>query len=89
MLAAGLAAGSLNPLLSATLYEIVPRAIRARVLGTLTTGVTAGMPLGSLLAGATVEVWGLTPVLIGAVVVYVIAAVAPLFGKSWLALKEA
>lgn len=89
MLTAGLAAGSLNPLLSATLYEIVPRAIRARVLGTLTTGVTAGMPLGSLLAGTTVEVWGLTPVLIGAVVVYVIAAVTPLFGKSWLALKEA
>ncbi|MEV8254472.1 MFS transporter [Rhodoglobus sp. NPDC076762] len=89
MLCAGLAAGSLNPLLSAALYSLVPRAIRARVLGALTTGVTVGMPVGSLLAGVTVEAWGLLPVLVGAVVIYCAAALSPLVGKSWVLLKEA
>ena len=49
---AGLAAGSINPLLSTVLYEQVPRDMRARVLGGMTTGVAAGMPIGSLLGGS-------------------------------------
>lgn len=89
MMIAGLAAGSINPLLSATLYEVVPRALRARVLGALTTGVTAGMPLGSLLAGSTVELWGLVPVLLGAALFYAIVALSPLFGRSWSGLTQA
>lgn len=89
MVVAGLAAGSINPLLSATLYELVPRQLRARVLGALTTGVTVGMPLGSLLAGSTVELWGLAPVLLGTGLFYAIVAVSPLFSKSWLELERA
>ena len=58
---AGLSAGSINPLLDSVLYEKIPRGMRARVLGALTTGVTAGMPLGSLLGGIAVEQAGLLP----------------------------
>lgn len=89
MALAGIAAGSINPLLSATLYEIVPRELRARILGAITTGVTAGMPLGSLIAGVSVELWNMETVLLVAAVVYCVMAVTPLFGKSWKALERA
>lgn len=89
MVGAGLGAGAINPLLSSTLYVIVPRELRARVLGALTTGVTAGMPLGSLLAGTAVELWGLAPILLGAGVLYAAVALTPLLSKSWLELERA
>ena len=79
----GLLAGSINPLLDTVLYEQLPRAMRARVLGALTTGVTAGMPLGALLGGAAVAAVGLVPVLFFVAVAYGIVTLAPLVGKSW------
>lgn len=79
----GLAAGSINPLLDALLYERIPREMRARVLGALTTGVTAGMPVGSVLAALVVSSYGLLPALVGVAVVYGIVTLAPLVGKSW------
>ncbi|MGV8852169.1 MAG: MFS transporter [Rhodoglobus sp.] len=89
MVVAGLAAGSINPLLSTMLYTLVPRPLRARVLGALTTGVTAGMPMGSLLAGSAVELLGFAPVLLGTGVLYSLVALSPLFGKSWSELDRA
>jgi MFS family permease len=79
----GLMAGSINPLLDTVLYEQLPRAMRARVLGALTTGVTAGMPLGALLGGAAVESFSLVPVLVFIAVAYGTVTLAPLVGKSW------
>jgi hypothetical protein len=63
--------------------------MRARVLGALTTGVTAGMPLGALLGGAAVEGVGLVPVLFFIAVAYGIVTLAPLVGKSWKGLDAA
>lgn len=83
---AGLAAGSINPLLSTVILEHVPRTIRARVLGALTTGVSAGMPVGALAAGIVVTSAGLAPTLVIAGVIYIIATMAPLAGRSWRAL---
>ena len=82
-LLAGLSAGSINPLLDSVLYEKIPRGMRARVLGALTTGVTAGMPLGSLLGGVAVEQAGLLPVLLFVAGVYAVVTLAPLVGRSW------
>ena len=79
----GLLAGSINPLLDTVLYEKLPRAMRARVLGALTTGVTAGMPLGALLGGVTVEAFGLVPVLFVVAAAYAVVTLAPLLGRSW------
>lgn len=79
----GLAAGSINPLLDALLYERIPREMRARVLGALTTGVTAGMPVGSVLGALVVSSYGLLPALVGVAVVYGIVTLAPLVGRSW------
>ncbi|MEO6505795.1 MAG: MFS transporter [Terrimesophilobacter sp.] len=80
---AGLSAGSINPLLDAVLYEKIPRGMRARVLGALTTGVTAGMPLGSLLGGVAVEQAGLLPTLVVVAGAYAVVTLAPLVGRSW------
>ncbi|WP_166793204.1 MFS transporter [Cryobacterium lactosi] len=80
---AGLAAGSINPLITTVLYERVPRQLRARVLGAMTTGVSLGLPLGSLGAGLAVTAAGLVPVLLAVGVVYALVTLAPLTGGSW------
>jgi MFS family permease len=80
---AGLSAGSINPLLDAVLYQKIPRDMRARVLGALTTGVTAGMPIGSLLGGVAVERFGLLATLIVVAIAYAVVTLAPLVGRSW------
>ena len=80
---AGLAAGSINPLITTVLYERVPRPLRARVLGAMTTGVSLGLPLGSLGAGLAVTAAGLVPVLLGVGAVYALVTLAPLSGGSW------
>lgn len=48
---AGLSAGSINPMIDTILYALIPGDIRARTLGAMTAAVTAGMPLGSVMAG--------------------------------------
>jgi len=80
---AGLAAGSINPLITTVLYERVPRPLRARVLGAMTTGVSLGLPLGSLGAGLAVTAAGLVPVLLSVGAVYALVTLAPLTGGSW------
>ncbi|WP_417561707.1 MFS transporter [Microbacterium sp.] len=80
---AGLAAGPLNPMLDAALYRIVPAGIRARVLGALTAGVTAAMPLGSLLAGIGVDALGLTATLGLAALLYAATILGTGFGRRW------
>lgn len=64
----GLAAGPLNPILSAIQYERVPSHMRGRVFGAITAGAFLAMPLGVLLAGYLLEWAGLrtTLLLIGA-----------------------
>ncbi|MEZ5191029.1 MAG: MFS transporter [Schumannella sp.] len=80
---AGLAAGPLNPLIDTALFEVVPVALRARVFGAISTGVAAGMPLGSLLAGLGVAHLGLTASLVIAAGVYLVAILGTSFGRRW------
>lgn len=79
----GLAAGALNPILGAVLLDRIPAALQARVLGLLSAGTWAGMPLGGLVGGLAGEALGLplTFAILG--VVYVAAASTPLFGGPW------
>ena len=87
-LLAGLSAGSINPLISTIFYEQIPREMRARVLGALTTGVTLGMPIGSLLAGLAVAQFGITAVLLATAIAYLLVTLTPLIGRSWEALSS-
>jgi predicted MFS family arabinose efflux permease len=54
----GLAAGPINPLLATVTFEIVPAALRGRVLGTVRAGAWASIPAGILLGGVAVEAFG-------------------------------
>jgi predicted MFS family arabinose efflux permease len=80
---AGFAAGPLNPVIDTALFGIVPAALRARVFGAISTGVAAGMPLGSILAGLGVEHLGLAASLLIAAGVYLAAILATSFGRRW------
>jgi predicted MFS family arabinose efflux permease len=79
----GLAAGPLNPLLDTALFGLIPVPLRARVLGAISTGVAAAMPLGSLLAGLGVEQLGLTMTLYLAAALYLAAILSTAFGRRW------
>jgi len=80
---AGVAAGPLNPLIDSALYRLIPPGVRARVLGGITAGVTAAMPLGSLVAGLGVDAFGLTATLIAAAALYLVTILATGFGRRW------
>lgn len=79
----GLAAGPINPLIDTALFGLIPSAMRARVFGAISTGVAAGMPLGSLLAGVGVEALGLTVTLFLAAGTYAAAILGTSFGRRW------
>jgi MFS family permease len=86
---AGFAAGAINPLLGVIQFERIPARLRARVLGTITAGAYAGMPLGGLLAGTLTELIGLTATLAAFSVVYLLASAPPFIGRSWKGLDAA
>ncbi|MEO8262301.1 MAG: MFS transporter [Pseudolysinimonas sp.] len=79
----GLAAGPINPLIDTALFGLIPIPLRARVLGAISTGVAAAMPLGSLLAGIGVDAFGLTATLFAAAGVYLVAILSASFGRRW------
>ncbi len=54
----GFAAGPINPLLATVTFEIVPYALRGRVLGVGRAGAWAAIPAGILLGGLAVETFG-------------------------------
>ncbi|PPK93830.1 MFS transporter [Kineococcus xinjiangensis] len=80
---AGLAAGSLNPIIDAVLLERTPEQARARVMGLVSALTWVGTPTGPLLAGVAVEGIGLGAALIVAGGAYLLVTLAPLRGGPW------
>ena len=80
---AGFAAGAINPILGAVELERIPSRMRARVLGLITAGAWAGMPVGAALGGVAAEAWGLTTTFLVAALVYLVATLSPLRGGPW------
>jgi MFS family permease len=78
----GMAAGALNPVLTAVEYERVPAVMQSRVFGVMSAGVLAGMPVGALLAGLGVEQLGLRGALLVTGVLYLVATLAPVVWAS-------
>ncbi|MFF8818034.1 MFS transporter [Leucobacter sp. NPDC015123] len=79
----GLAAGAINPILGAAQFERIPTELRGRVLGLVTAGAWAGMPVGSLLGGLGAELIGVRASLGVIGVIYVAATLTPFFDRSW------
>ncbi|HKA68868.1 MAG TPA: MFS transporter [Actinomycetes bacterium] len=82
-LIAGVAAGSINPILGAVAYERIPPDLLARVFGAVGAVAWAGIPLGGLIAGALVPLVGLSGAFAALAVIYFAATLAPFFGASW------
>lgn len=82
-LIAGIAAGSINPILGAVAYERIPPELLARVFGAVGALAWAGIPLGGLIAGALVLVVGLSGAFATLAVIYFAATLAPFLGASW------
>lgn len=79
----GLAAGAINPIIGAVELERIPPHLRARVLGLITAGAWAGMPLGGLLGGISANTAGLTTTFTVTFLIYVTATLTPLRGGPW------
>lgn len=82
-LIAGIAAGSINPILGAVAYERIPPQLLARVFGAVGAVAWAGIPLGGLIAGALVPLVGLSGAFAALAVIYFAATLAPFFGATW------
>jgi MFS family permease len=82
---AGLAAGSINPIIGTVQLERTPPGMRARVFGCMGAGAWAAMPIGALVAGMTVEHLGLTPTLLVLGSAYILVVLSPLLGGPWAA----
>jgi MFS family permease len=79
----GVACGAINPVLGAAQYEVIPRALQARVLSTVNALAWAGIPFGALLAGALVNAAGLTTALVVGAVLYLVVTLDPFVRRSW------
>lgn len=71
MVAAGFAAGPLNPVIDTVFFERVPDGMRGRVFGVGEATAWLAMPFGVLIAGPAIEVFGLRATLLVTGALYV------------------
>jgi MFS family permease len=87
-LVAGLAAGSINPIIGAVSYERVPVPLQARVLSAIRASAWLGIPLGALVGGLLVGAIGVraTGTVLG--VAYLLTTLAPFAFPAWRGLDR-
>lgn len=79
----GVAVGAINPALASTEYERIPRHLQARVIGALGAVAMAGLPLGGLVGGFSVDALGLGVALTVLGVLYLLTTLAPFVFPVW------
>jgi MFS family permease len=79
----GLGAGLINPILSATIYERVPRPLLGRVTALGGTLAYAGMPVGGPVAGLLVATAGFAPAVLVLAAAYFAATTLPALRPQW------
>lgn len=84
----GLAAGVLNPIIGAVLYERVPARLQARVLGASKSSAWIGIPFGSLLGGVLTEGIGLQGALLATGAAMFVMTLAPFVFPAWRGLNR-
>jgi MFS family permease len=80
---AGFASGFLNPILSAVIFERVPRPLMGRVTALTTSLCWAGIPLGGVVGGLLVTAVGLAPALLVCGTAYLCATLLPALRAEW------
>lgn len=84
----GFAAGFLNPLISALVYERTPPTMIGRVGSMVTATAWSLLPLGGLVGGGLVTVVGLAPALLCCGGAYLAATMAPALGRRFRAMDR-
>ncbi len=79
---AGVASGSLNPIITTLLQERATPEMRARVFGAVLAGVVAAMPLGVILSGYLVDRVGITTSLLLSGICYVVITLSLLVNPA-------
>lgn len=79
----GLGSGFLNPILSAVIFERIPRSMVGRVSSMGSSLAWAGIPFGALVGGGLVAATGLAPALIICGVAYFIVTTLPGVQPEW------
>lgn len=74
----GFGGGLINPILSAIIFERLPRTMVGRGMAMTGALTRLGVPLGAPVLGALVGAVGTAPVLVGSAVVYLLSGLAPL-----------
>jgi MFS family permease len=78
----GLAAGPLNPILSAVEYERIPAHMRGRVFGAIQAGAWLAMPLGVLMGGILIEQIGLPRTFLVTSICYLVTTLTMVFNPA-------
>lgn len=73
VIASGLLAGPINPIISTILYRRIPDDMRGRIFGILSAGVLVAMPLGGVFGGFFLEWFNLEITLVIYTIIYVLA----------------
>ena len=84
----GLASGTLNPIIGTLRLELAPPAMRARAQSLMIAGSWAGIPIGSLLAGASVGWIGVQASFLVIGAIYMIVAMLPISGGAWKGMDQ-
>lgn len=79
----GFAAGFINPVLGAVIYERIPAHLMGRVTSLNTSLCWAGIPFGGIVGGVLVATVGLSPALLVAGVAYLAATLLPAVQPQW------
>jgi predicted MFS family arabinose efflux permease len=79
----GLAAGPINPLMATVMFEIVPSALRGRVLGAVRAGAWASIPAGVLLGGVVVGTFGVAATFLAIGICYVAVTLYGFFNPAF------
>jgi MFS family permease len=86
--AGGVAAGFLNPILGAVIYERIPAPLVGRVTSLNTSLCWAGIPFGGVLGGLLVTAVGLSPALLAVGAAYFVATMLPVLQPRWRQIDE-
>lgn len=86
---AGFASGFLNPILSAVIFERIPKPLTGRVTAMSTALCFALIPFGGLVGGALISTIGLAATLLVTGLAYLAATLAPLAVRSFRGFDKA
>jgi MFS family permease len=82
-MASGFAAGFINPVLGAVIFERIPQPLVGRVSSLTTAMCFALMPLGGLLGGVLVTGVGLGPAMLAVGLAYFVVTMLPAIDPRW------